>query len=88
MPEQKGRIVSNDCGNKPKYSLYLTEILPKLKGIDFNPCEYDIPGYQAFYGLHRKRGTTILVKVQLKSSSKEEQLIFHEFEESVWLKLD
>ena len=62
----------------------LTEILPKLKGIDFNPCEYDIPGYQAFYGPHRKRGTTVYVKMQLKSSSKEDSLIFHEFEESVW----
>ena len=62
----------------------LTEILPKLKGIDFNPCEYDIPGYQAFYGLHIKRGTAIFVKMQLKSSSKEDQLIFPEFEESVW----
>ena len=61
----------------------LTEILSKLKGIDFNPCEYDIPGYQAFYGPHRKRGTAIYVKMQLKSSSKQEPLIFHEFE-SVW----
>ena len=62
----------------------LTEILPKVKGIDFNPCEYNIPGYQAFYGPHRKRGTAIYVKMQLKSSSKEEPLIFHEFEELVW----
>ena len=62
----------------------LTEILPKLKGIDFNPCEYDIPGYQAFYGPHRKIETAIYVKMQLKSSSKEEPLIFHEFEELVW----